>query len=559
MGEAKLRREKPLISVLIPERGRPEALKALLWSLVTHDGDDQRYEILVAIDEDDSAHHGVEPVESRHVRYFTWPRPLTLGQKINMLAREASDADFYWFCSNDRLMLTEGWPAKFREAVASLPNGIGVAYPKDPLHPDHAAFPIVTRQMEKAVGFVMPPCYPYWFIDTHWDQLGVLLGVRFEIPVELAVQEGTDGTIDGRYELPFWVDFFHAITPVRLKEGIQLIEAAWGKDHKEGAAALADLGRRQQICAARVAHLKNPAFLDYWGSKATEPPYPAYAEVKKYAEGMIADLAKQAPRKLRVAIATPSGRSYEAGCANCIAALAAYSAQAGIDLSLINVQTSAITHGRNSTVQIAMENNCDKILWVDSDMTFPPNTLVRLLQHQKDIVGATYNKRTPPYTTLGRLKGQNPGTAALNAGGLHEAELLPGGLLLIDMNVYKALKWPWYAECYRWEGDDNRDAFRRQMKEYFTSIPSEKVLDSLDGTAFGDWIKENYEVAVDKGSQERYFSEDLFLIVKARENGFSVWCCDFPNRQYRRADHYLRSSCGRSGGETIAGRGRLNR
>jgi hypothetical protein len=525
MGAAKLRREKPMIAVLVPERGRPEALKALLWSLITRDGDDNRYQILVGVDEDDETQIGVERTESKHVRYFTWPRPLTLGQKINMLAREASDADFYWFCSNDRLMLTEGWPAKFREAVASLPNGIGVAYPKDPLHPDHAAFPIVTRQMEKAVGFIMPPCYPYWFIDTHWDQLGVLLGVRFEIPVELAVQEGTDGTIDGRYELPFWVDFFHAIAPVRLKEGIQLIEAAWGKDHKEGAAALQDLGRRQQVCAARVAHLNNPAFLNHWGSKAAEPPYPAYAEVKKYAEGMIADLAKQAPRKLRVAIATPSGRSYEAGCANCIAALAAYSAQAGIDLSLINVQTSAITHGRNSTVQIAMENNCDKILWVDSDMTFPPNTLVRLLQHQKDIVGATYNKRTPPYTTLGRLKGQNPGTAALNAGGLHEAELLPGGLLLIDMNVYKALKWPWYAECYRWEGDDNRDAFRRQMKEYFTSIPSEKVLDSLDGTAFGDWIKENYEVAVDKGSQERYFSEDLFLIVKARENGFSVWCC----------------------------------
>jgi hypothetical protein len=523
MGEAKLRREKPLISVLIPERGRPEALKALLWSLVTHDGDDKRYEILVAIDEDDSAHHGVDPVESRHVRYFTWPRPLTLGQKINMLAKEAHGT-ILWSVANDRLMLTEGWPTKFREAVASLPNGIGVAYPKDPLHPDHAAFPIVTRQMEKAVGFVMPPCYPYWFIDTHWDQLGVLLGVRFEIPVELAVQEGTDGTIDGRYELPFWVDFFHAITPVRLKEGIQLIEAAWGKDHKEGAAALADLGRRQQICAARVAHLKNPAFLDYWGSKATEPPYPAYAEVKKYAEGMIADLAKQAPRKLRVAICTPSGRSYEAGCANSIAAMAAYSAQAGIDLSLINVQTSAITHGRNSTVQIAMENNCDALCWVDSDMTFPPNTLVRLLQHKKDICGATYNRRTPNFQTLGRLKGPNPGGHVLRSGGLHEAELLPGGLLLVDMKVYKALKWPWYAECYKWEGDDGLDAFKRQMRSYFTAEPPAEAMDELDSTKLGAWMRDHYEVAVDAGSPERYFSEDLYFIKAARKAGFSVWC-----------------------------------
>ena len=42
MGEARQRREGPLISVLIPERGRPEALDALIWSLVTNDGDDDR-------------------------------------------------------------------------------------------------------------------------------------------------------------------------------------------------------------------------------------------------------------------------------------------------------------------------------------------------------------------------------------------------------------------------------------------------------------------------------------------------------------------------------------
>jgi hypothetical protein len=371
----------------------------------------------------------------------------------------------------------------------------------------------------------MPPCYPYWFIDTHWDQLGVLLGVRFEIDVKLGAPDGQGDTTGGRYELPFWCDFFRALNPVRLKEGIQLIEAAWGKEGDEGKRALADLPRRQQIAAARIAHLKHPAFLERWAAPAgAEPPYAAYAEVKAHAEKMMADLAKQRPRKLRVAISTPSGRQYEATTANCIAALASYTSLAGIDVTMLNVQTSSVTHGRNSIVQIALEQNCDYVFWLDSDMVVPPDTIVRLLRHQKDIAGATYNRRTRPYSTLGRLKGPAPQPEVLAKGGLVEAELLPGGVLLVRADIYRRLGWPWYAECYRWAGKDNLDAFKNQMREYFTKVPPDDVLASIDATPFGAWLMDNYEVAVDSGSPERYFSEDLFMIVKAREAGFTAWC-----------------------------------
>jgi hypothetical protein len=37
-------------------------------------------------------------------------------------------------------------------------------------------------------------------------------------------------------------------------------------------------------------------------------------------------------------------------------------------------------------------------------------------------------------------------------------------------------------------------------------------------------VKENYEVAVDPGSPERYFSEDLFFCLKAREMGYRIYC-----------------------------------
>ena len=97
--------------------------------------------------------------------------------------------------------------------------------------------------------------------------------------------------------------------------------------------------------------------------------------------------------------------------------------------------------------------------------------------------------------------------------------------MLVNMEVYRKLKWPWYAECYKWVGDNNLEAFKNQMRGYFTTVPPPEVLDSIQGTAFGDWLEMNYSVAVDVGSPERYFSEDLYLIRQAQRAGFTVWCC----------------------------------
>src|SRR6478609_6265103 len=52
-----------------------------------------------------------------------------------------------------------------------------------------------------------------------------------------------------------------------------------------------------------------------------------------------------------------------------------------------------VAHARNLIVEGAQGLKADWILWLDSDMTFPKETLLRLLQWDKDIVGATYVKK----------------------------------------------------------------------------------------------------------------------------------------------------------------------
>ena len=518
MGEAKRKAEHlPMISVLIPERGRPEMLDRLICSLIDTAGGHDRIEIVVQIDDDDDAWKDRTPFEHVHTRYLRRPRAPTLGEKLNQLANEAK-GDLLWFISNDMLMDTHGWPEKFRAAAEKLPGGIGIAYVRDnQLHPGHAAYWMMTRRMFEGGGLFAPPWFPYWFVDTWWDEIGVLTGIKVEIDADVSPQEiGRTETIGGRPDLGFWARFFEDTRPMRLRDAAQMMKAAFGQDPPQSLPLLVE---REKMCVAATAHLHTPAFQNRWGTAAAEVT-PAYVEAKAIAEKMREELRAAMPRKTRVAICIPSGRSWEAGTGCSVAALAAYSGMAGIDVAVLNVQSSMISQGRNSTVEIAVKEGCDYLLWIDSDMKFPPDALVRLMKHGKDIVGATYNKRVPPYETLGKFKGE---MKDLSAGGLHEAILMPGGMMLVKSDVYKKLGYPWYFEEYQWPGATGTERLWNKMKDVFWQEPPAEISASLSGTAFATWMDANY-ILGEFGEECKILSEDLGFCRKARRAGYELWC-----------------------------------
>lgn len=179
-------------------------------------------------------------------------------------------------------------------------------------------------------------------------------------------------------------------------------------------------------------------------------------------------------RRVRVIIGVPSGSHWWADTAMAFAALAARSARY-VDIILLNGKGSHISKQRNDMVEKALASGADYLLQIDSDMVFPPDALLRLIEHQKDIVGATYNKRLPPYETLGKMIGPAPNP--LPTSGLLEAESMPGGFMLIDLKVFRSIPYPWYFELY-------------------------------DDVRFSD----------------RCRGEDYSFSAKAREHGFKLWC-----------------------------------
>jgi hypothetical protein len=149
--------------------------------------------------------------------------------------------------------------------------------------------------------------------------------------------------------------------------------------------------------------------------------------------------------KYRVGIGIPYYRSVEGPTLLSAMDLSARSASAG-NIGMLPIGTSGcyIEDNRNGCIEYAINTKIDftHFLWIDGDMTFPGDALVRLLAHDKDIVGANYRLRTPPYEHAGVYKDR--GTDLL-APGLHEMEQMPTGLLLTKFDIYRKMGYPWFA------------------------------------------------------------------------------------------------------------------
>jgi hypothetical protein len=159
-----------------------------------------------------------------------------------------------------------------------------------------------------------------------------------------------------------------------------------------------------------------------------DPPAPAVDHMKM-----------DSPPLPRVAIAVPSGDMVHADFAMAYAQLCM--ASAGLQLQLITVKSSIVAQARNNGVEIARGFGADYILFLDSDMLFPPTALFRLLLHRKDIVGATYTKRVAPFDILGTKLAAQP---AVLSGDLLEMQRIPTGCLLIKMDVFEKLSKPYF-------------------------------------------------------------------------------------------------------------------
>ena len=157
---------------------------------------------------------------------------------------------------------------------------------------------------------------------------------------------------------------------------------------------------------------------------------------------------------MKVGICIPSRGDMDVGTGFDLAIMSAYDARfrEGGELAIYSVAGTLIFDQREKLVEHALDGNCDYILFIDSHMRFPKNTIDRLLKHDKPIVGVNATTRTVPVKPTAKQleideeKKENYWYPVISKGktGIEQVTAIGCGVMLVKAEVFKNTPKPWF-------------------------------------------------------------------------------------------------------------------
>lgn len=200
--------------------------------------------------------------------------------------------------------------------------------------------------------------------------------------------------------------------------------------------------------------------------------------------------------KREVSIAIPIAQLVDPKTLQSMMSLCAYSVAHGIKINHIGVtERCMIDDARNTLTEAFLRTPTEWLFWMDSDMTFPPDTLVKLFDaaEQKDaklVTGVYYQRLGMNYPCL------------WTRGEVTESGEVTG------------------------EGDP-RSKYNKYLASFAIIHPDKKELFKVHSAGFGCVLSHRsiYEVMERPWFRFLYktCSEDFFFFVNAKELGFDLW------------------------------------
>lgn len=141
-----------------------------------------------------------------------------------------------------------------------------------------------------------------------------------------------------------------------------------------------------------------------------------------------------------------------------------------LEMIELAIPSTCLVHiNRNTIVEIALEEEVDHVMFIDSDMIFPDDGIKILASKDKDIIGANYNVRgkLPLYRTVNYKYKDLPKEPFICDG-------VASGFMLVKTSVFRKIDPPWF------------------------------FFKHLGGNAF--------------------LGEDYWFCEKARKAGYDIWC-----------------------------------
>ncbi len=161
--------------------------------------------------------------------------------------------------------------------------------------------------------------------------------------------------------------------------------------------------------------------------------------------------AAQTPRRFSLAVAIPDQGLWRAAMGESLADLLIYFGQHPVpgfesqSIAVMRATGSVLPDQRNRLVASAIEGGFTHLLFLDSDMTFPPDTVHRLAATGAPIAAVNASEKAiPPRSTAAVIEGGEVRRLTGTESGVVDVDLAGTGVMLIDLSILAAIPRPWF-------------------------------------------------------------------------------------------------------------------
>lgn len=112
-----------------------------------------------------------------------------------------------------------------------------------------------------------------------------------------------------------------------------------------------------------------------------------------------------------------------------------------MSVNLYCLSGSMLVTNRQKLIAQALKDNCTHILFIDDDMVFPKDALIRLLSSGKPAIGGNYTTRSFPVNWVGQGFDGKP-ISSKKKHGLQKVQYLGCGMLMVRRSVLEKLSVP---------------------------------------------------------------------------------------------------------------------
>jgi hypothetical protein len=183
-------------------------------------------------------------------------------------------------------------------------------------------------------------------------------------------------------------------------------------------------------------------------------------------------------------------------------------------LTIQHIGSSLLPESRYSLVKKSLELGATHLLFLDSDMTFPQDTIIRMLEADKDVVGINAMARRPPYNLTAWYGPGRPVQTTQESEGLEKVWRTGFGVVMIKARVFEKLNAPYFDLEYvpekdRFRGEDYFffDAAREAGFELYIDQDLSKQVNHFGSFAFNPLLKLAEQQAAPEGPPNHEIDE----------------------------------------------------